>query len=171
MFRTHREPEQEPWWTPPPPPGAEECASSHRVHRLLVTFPYASEVGTLITSACDSRAAEVEEEEEEKPRMKGAGRRGGAGGGLASPAVLGDDHFVAVPVGSYCEKIDVFHHLGLCSQFERICSEAQIANWILMTLIFHDAPLHTSVSADKRVAPQLSRPVNPPAFFFFEFIQ
>lgn len=54
------------------PPGAEECASSHRVHRLLVTFPYASEVGTLITSACDSRAAEVEEEEE-KPRMKGAG--------------------------------------------------------------------------------------------------
>lgn len=125
-------------------------------------------MGTLITSACDSRAAEVEEEEEEKPRMKGAGGGEGRGrGGLASPAVLGDDHFVAVPVGSYCEKIDVFHHLGSCSQFEWICSEAQIANWILMTLIFHDAPLHTSVSADKRAAPQLSRPVNPPAFFFF----
>lgn len=44
----------------PHPRGAEECASSHRVHRLLVTFPYASEVGTLITSACDSRGGEEE---------------------------------------------------------------------------------------------------------------
>lgn len=85
--------------TPPPlhpPRGAEECASSHRVHRLLVTFPYASEVGTLITSACDSRAAEVEEEEE-KPRMKGAGVGEGRGGGGVSPLPLCSETIILLP--------------------------------------------------------------------------
>lgn len=41
------------------PVGGEEGVSTHRVHRLPVTLPYASEVGPLITSACDSHAAEV----------------------------------------------------------------------------------------------------------------
>lgn len=73
-------------------------------------------------------------------------------GALASRAVLGEDHFVAVPARFYCEKIDIFHHLRLCFQFEWICLEAQIVNWILMTLIHDDTPQHASVKPDKRGA-------------------
>lgn len=71
---------------------------------------------------------------------------------LASHAVLGEDHFVAVPAWFYCEKTDVFRHLCLCFQFERICLEAQVANWILMTLIHDATPQHASVIRDQRGA-------------------
>lgn len=41
------------------PVGGWECVSIHRVHRLPVTLPYASEAGVLIMPACDSRTAKV----------------------------------------------------------------------------------------------------------------
>lgn len=43
--------------------------------------------------------------------------------------------------------------------------EAPAANWILMTLIQDETPQHASVIPDKCRAPQLSRAVNPGAFF------
>lgn len=83
---THSELEGVQRGPPPPPPGAEECVSSHRVHRLLVTFPYVSEVGTLITSACDSRRDRGGEEG--RRWIKGAGRGRGGGGSACRYACL-----------------------------------------------------------------------------------
>lgn len=61
------------------PVGGEECVSSHHVHRLPVTLPYAPAAGLLITSACDSRTARVARTR----RLGGGGwgrREGGEGG-------------------------------------------------------------------------------------------
>lgn len=41
------------------PAGGWECVSNHRVHRLPVTLPYASEAAALIMPACDSHTAKV----------------------------------------------------------------------------------------------------------------
>lgn len=42
-----------------PPRQWEECVSSHHVHHLPVTLPYAPAAGLLITSVCDSHIAKV----------------------------------------------------------------------------------------------------------------
>lgn len=79
------------------PVGGEECVSTHRVHRLPVTLPYASEVRPLITTACDSRTTKgAANETGGKRRIRG----GGWGRWSPSPHVRvrhgEDDHLVVI---------------------------------------------------------------------------